>query len=413
MEYLEKERRGDGIGQVPRDLYRPARRGIVSNDRAEIEVKDVRGDDLDVRPGVFLEKRDEPDIFFDSHDPARFFRQRISQGTPACPDFNDQVAGLRVDFTDDFDEHARADQEMLAQDASFPALIVAHPLPAAAGRFVDFSSNCNYIIRFKRVNCEMDQPVLIALPAKDEAKKLGPVLDQIRGYFPGVDILVVDDGSTDETSEVATAHGALVLKHDWNYGYARALQSAREYALGQGYDFLVLCDADGQHEPRDIGKLIDGLVAGKKDFVIASRVLGSAPEDPFLHKYGRRLYSFVVSLLFYWKFRTKITDSSSGFKGWNRRTMEILSRIYTTSDRLHDGRINDLEELFIMAKNGFSVVEVPGRFYKRAEDVSRIYGNYGLSGDKLKIKDLVYVLSWPVLFFRTLVRNIFRSGEKR
>jgi hypothetical protein len=54
------------------------------------------------------------------------------------------------------------------------------------------------------------------------------------------------------------------------------------------------------------------------------------------------------------------------------------------------------------------VLEVPGRFYKRADDVSRIYGDYGLSGGAVKMKDLVYVLSWPVLFFRTVFRNILR-----
>ncbi len=254
----------------------------------------------------------------------------------------------------------------------------------------------------------MKSDVLISLPAKDEEKKLGPVLDQIKRYFPGVDILIVDDGSSDRTSEIALAKGVFLVKHDRNYGYARALQSAREYALGHDYDYLVLCDADGQHEPQDIGRIIEALKSGR-DYVIASRVLGSAPHaDPFLHKYGRRLYSLVVSLLFYRKFRTRITDSSSGFKGWNRRVMEVLSGIYKTSTRLHDGRINDLEELYIMAKKGCQVVEVPGRFYKRAEDVSRIYGNYGLSGGPLRIKDFVYVLSWPILFFRTLLRNIFR-----
>jgi hypothetical protein len=104
----------------------------------------------------------------------------------------------------------------------------------------------------------------------------------------------------------------------------------------------------------------------------------------------------------------RITDSSSGFKGWNKKVMELLSKIYTTTNKLHDGRINDLEELFIMAKHRLRVLEVPGRFYKRADDVSRIYGDYGLSGGAVKMKDLVYVLSWPVLFFRTVFRNILR-----
>jgi glycosyltransferase involved in cell wall biosynthesis len=254
----------------------------------------------------------------------------------------------------------------------------------------------------------MNNKVLIALPAKDEEKKLGPVLEQIRRYFPGTDVLIVDDGSTDRTSEVARSNGAHVLRHDRNYGYARALQSAREFAMGRGFDFLVLCDADGQHEPQDIGRIIEALIVAGADYVIASRVLGSAPHgDSFIHKYGRRAYSLAVSLLFYHRFRTRITDSSSGFKGWNRRTMTVLSEIYgATNKKLHDGRINDLEELFIMARCKYTVMEVPGRFYKRADDVSRIYGNYGLSGGAVKLKDLAYILSWPVLFFQTVFRNI-------
>jgi len=254
----------------------------------------------------------------------------------------------------------------------------------------------------------MPNNVLIALPAMDEEKKLGPVLDQIHRHFPGVEILVIDDGSKDKTAEVALSRGARLVKHDWNYGYARGLQSARTYALEHGFDYLVLCDADGQHEPQDIGRIIEALVVNGKDYVIASRVLGSAPHgDQFIHKYGRRLYSFIVSLIFFPKFRTKITDSSSGFKGWSRRVMKVLSEIYATTNKLQDGRINDLEELFIMARKRFSVVEVPGRFYKSADDISRIYGNYGISGSRLRIKDMIYILSWPVLFFRTLFRNIF------
>jgi glycosyltransferase involved in cell wall biosynthesis len=82
----------------------------------------------------------------------------------------------------------------------------------------------------------MKNNVLIALPAKDKEKKLGPVLGRIRRYFPGVDILIIDDGSSDRTAEIALEKGILLFKHDRNYGYARALQSAREFALSRGYE---------------------------------------------------------------------------------------------------------------------------------------------------------------------------------
>lgn len=257
---------------------------------------------------------------------------------------------------------------------------------------------------------EKDKSVLIALPAKDEEKKIGDVLDKIQLYFPECDVLIVDDGSTDQTARVASEKKVLLVRHDRNYGYARAQQSARRYALSHGYLNLVLCDADGQHEPRDIGRIIKALVEKKVDYVIASRELGSAPHgDPFIHKYGRKLYSALVSLLFYPVFRIRITDSSSGFKGWSLRAVSLFDEIFRTTKRLHDGRITDLEELFIVAKHRLRVFEVPARFYKRKDDYSRIYANYGISGSRFRFSDFYYVLvSWPGLFVRTILRNIFR-----
>ncbi len=257
---------------------------------------------------------------------------------------------------------------------------------------------------------ESDKSVLIALPAKDEERKIGAVLDQILRYFPDRDVLIVDDGSTDGTARVGAAKNVIVVSHDRNSGYARALQTAREYALAHGYQNLVLCDADGQHEPRDIGKIIEALVVTGADYVIASRALGSAPHgDPFIHKYGRKLYSALISIWFYPTFRARITDSSSGFKGWSRRAMRLFDKVFRSTERLHDGRINDLEELFIVARNHLRVLEVPARFYKRADDYSRIYANYGISGSRFSLKDFYHVFfSWPPLFIRTMFNNLFR-----
>jgi glycosyltransferase involved in cell wall biosynthesis len=263
------------------------------------------------------------------------------------------------------------------------------------------------------MSLEKNPHVLIALPAKDEEKKIGDVLDKIQLYFPDKEILIVDDGSDDGTARVAVERGVRLLQHDRNYGYARALQSARDYALSHGFEYLVLCDADGQHEPRDIGKIFEALTSNQADYVIASREMGSAPHgDPFIHRYGRKLYSALVSLLFYPTFRRRITDSSSGFKGWDREAMQLFDEIFRTTNRLHDGRINDLEELFIIAKHRLRVLEVPARFYKRKDDYSRIYANYGLSGKHFNLKDFYFMFfSWPWLFVRTVLRNIFRKSK--
>jgi glycosyltransferase involved in cell wall biosynthesis len=260
------------------------------------------------------------------------------------------------------------------------------------------------------MSLEKNKDILIALPAKDEERKIGPVLDKIRLHFPGRDILIVDDGSIDGTVRIAAERQVLVVHHERNYGYAKALQTAREFALAHGYRNLVLCDADGQHEPRDIGRIISALLDGRADYVIASRVLGSTPHgDPFIHRNGRKLYSALVSLWFFPAFRMRITDSSSGFKGWSARAMQLFDEIFRTTNRLHDGRINDLEELFIVARHRLKIAEVPARFYMRKDDYSRIYADYGISGSRFSFKDVYHVfLSWPELFVRTILRNIFR-----
>jgi hypothetical protein len=257
------------------------------------------------------------------------------------------------------------------------------------------------------VTIDMNNTVLIALPAKDEEKKLGPVLDLIRRYFPGTDVLIVDDGSTDRTSEVARSHGALVLRHDRNYGYARALQSAREFALEKGYDHLVLCDADGQHEPQDIGRIIEALTAAGADYVIASRVLGSASPWGLVHPQVRTARVFPrrqPPLL------PPLPDQDHGLELWfmagtggpcpscprfsGARTRSSTGGS-TTSRSFHHGPPHGHRKSPAGSAKG--------------PTTSRVFTATAALGRAVRIKDPMYILSWPVLFFRTVFRNIWSA----
>src|SRR5512137_1623210 len=131
--------------------------------------------------------------------------------------------------------------------------------------------------------------LLIVLPAFNEAKHLPGVVAGIRAVLPGADLLVVDDGSTDGTVDVARQLGVLVVSHPWNMGYGVTIQTGYKFALANGYDTLVQIDADGQHDPQDIPILLEPIGAGMYDFVLGSRFLGAVSyRPPLARRVGMR-----------------------------------------------------------------------------------------------------------------------------
>jgi glycosyltransferase involved in cell wall biosynthesis len=115
------------------------------------------------------------------------------------------------------------------------------------------------------------QKTLVVVPALNEAARIGAVLDRLRDAVPSVDALVIDDGSRDATARTARLHGARVVSHVFNLGYGAALQTGYKVAVRDGYDLVVQMDADGQHDPRDVPRLLEPLVAGRADVTIGSR----------------------------------------------------------------------------------------------------------------------------------------------
>jgi len=165
---------------------------------------------------------------------------------------------------------------------------------------------------------------LIVVPAFNEAESIGKVLDKIRASCSeGFDILVIDDGSEDRTAQVARNKSIEVIVHDKNLGVTAAIQTGRIYALKNHYDFMVTLDADGQHDPFCVNRIIDPLVKGRADFVVGSRELGKYfSNEPLILKMARKISSMLTSFLT----RRRITDSTSGFKGWNRKVVQFFMR---------------------------------------------------------------------------------------
>ncbi len=245
------------------------------------------------------------------------------------------------------------------------------------------------------VNTKRNSRVLVVTPAKDEEQNIGRVLETIRAEYPSFDCLVIDDGSADRTVDIAKRKGALVVSHGRNLGVAAAIQTGRIYALEQGYDFIVFCDADGQHNASDIGRIVGPLIEGKADFVIGSRELGEyRGQEPLRLKLSRRFCLWVISLLT----RRHITDPTSGFKGWSRWLVEHFKTVYETSNKLHLSTTNDIEEILVARQKGARVIEVPARMLAKEIGASQVYTT----------KTLFHFLTiFPANLVRTVWRNLW------
>lgn len=191
--------------------------------------------------------------------------------------------------------------------------------------------------------------VLIIVPAWNEAASIAEVVGEIRGELPGVDVLVVDDGSADDTSQIAREAGAIVARLPFNLGVGGAMRLGYRYAKSAGYDVAVQIDADGQHDPRYVPKLIDGL----QD---ASLVIGArfAAEGDYQVRGPRRwsmaMLSFVLSALA----GCKLTDTTSGFRACDRALIELFAGWYPV-EYLGD----TVETVVRVIRLGYKVMQVP------------------------------------------------------
>lgn len=167
----------------------------------------------------------------------------------------------------------------------------------------------------------MRPTTVLVIPAFCESGRIGDVVRAVRQNDPTLDILVIDDGSTDGTAAEARDAGARVLRHPFNMGYGTALHSGYCAALRHGYQRVLQMDADGQHDPSMLSKLVDELDRGA-DIVLGSRYIGeNAPRSSFARRAGTRLFSWITSQ---W-IGKRITDPTSGFQGLSRRALESVA----------------------------------------------------------------------------------------
>ena len=212
---------------------------------------------------------------------------------------------------------------------------------------------------FLTQNCK---DILILVPAYNEQESIGKVIDEIRVSLPGVDILVVNDGSSDKTAEIAAQKGIYVLTHDVNLGIGATVQTGLKFALMKNYQIAVQVDGDGQHEPADLARLIIPLVKDEVDISIGSRFLGASV---FLSTLPRRVGIVFFSGLNFLLTGKWITDPTSGFRAMNRRVIEIFAKNYPAD-------YPEPQVLVTLYKKGLRIGEVPVIMKPRTGGVSSI-----------------------------------------
>ncbi|MET7822926.1 glycosyltransferase family 2 protein [Micromonospora zamorensis] len=196
---------------------------------------------------------------------------------------------------------------------------------------------------------------LIIIPALNESGSIADVVGEVRGELPGVDVLVVDDGSTDRTAAVAVAAGARVAKLPYNLGVGGAMRLGYRYARDNDYDVAIQIDADGQHDPRYVPKLVDLL--DDNDLVIGARFAG---EGDYNVRGPRRWAMVMLSAVLSKVAHTKLTDTTSGFRAANRRVIEMFATWYP-AEYLGD----TVETLVHTARRGYRIQQVPVAMRKR------------------------------------------------
>lgn len=162
-----------------------------------------------------------------------------------------------------------------------------------------------------------NQQLVVMVPCLNEEKTLLKVLTSIPKQIKGINeikILIIDDGSTDKTSEIATGFGAIVIKHTTTKGLAYSFSQGLEKALSMGADIIVNTDGDNQYPQSEIPKLIQPILDGKADLVIADRQTDKIPHFSFLKKKLQKLGSFLVRILS----GTEVSDTVSGFRAFSR-----------------------------------------------------------------------------------------------
>lgn len=243
--------------------------------------------------------------------------------------------------------------------------------------------------------------LVVAMPALNEAATIGNVIERIPETISGIDhirVIVIDDGSSDETSEIATSRGATVIRHTSQRGVGAAFQTAVRYAVQNQADYLATLDSDGQFNPEDLPKLLQPVIAGEAEFTTASRFKDPnlVPEMPGIKKWGNRKIAQLISRLTGQQF----FDVSCGMRCYDRKALLSLNLV---------GEFTYTQEVFLnLAFKKLRIVEVPIKVRGEREfgksRVANSITKYALNSSRIIWR--AYRDYRPLKFFGTLALGL-------
>jgi len=192
--------------------------------------------------------------------------------------------------------------------------------------------------------------ILVILPALNEGQNIATTIKQIQSHLPTADVVVINDGSVDDTAQQATICGAIVLNMPYNVGIGAAVQTGFKFAATHDYDIVVRNDGDGQHAPDGIERLLASIVADEADVVIGSRFVGA--DGDYGTPLARRLGITILATLLSRITGQRITDPTSGFCAFNRKAILLFADLYP-----HD--YPEPEAIVISHRTGLRQIEIP------------------------------------------------------
>jgi glycosyltransferase involved in cell wall biosynthesis len=239
--------------------------------------------------------------------------------------------------------------------------------------------------------------ILVVIPCLNEEASVGGVIARalgLRSDYPRLDVLVVDDGSTDATAECARQHGAMVLSHPTNRGVGAAFHSGVTFAIERSYELMINIDGDGQFNPEDIPKLLAPVIEGRADMATASRFMDRRllPTMPLVKRIGNATMSYLISRLVMQKFY----DVSCGFRCYSRESLLRLN--------LHGSFTYTQESFLDLCSKNLRVVEVPvpvKYFPDRISRVARSVFRYARSSGSI---------IFPLKFFTYIATGFLLPG---